>query len=166
MKNTTRFALLANWFLGCLAIIYFGYQNLEEQRENFQITDTRSSEGYLQQLRTSLNLVVNSELKLLRVISDKIIKGTSYSTLSAELKDFYTGSGKKIILVDELSHVDILYDIDSSSLSLEEFTQLDKAGVIQMRVLPNAGMEGTAEFVFNHVNQMIQKYPQDPSHHY
>jgi len=41
--------------------------------------------------------------------------------------------------------------------SLEEFTQLDKAGVIQMRVLPNAGMEGTAEFVFNHVNQMIQK---------
>lgn len=37
------------------------------------------------------------------------------------------------------------------------FKNLDKAGVIQMRTLPNVGMEGTAEFVYNHVNQMIQE---------
>lgn len=39
----------------------------------------------------------------------------------------------------------------------ETFAKLDKEGVIQMRVLPNAGMEGTAEFVYNHVNEMIAK---------
>lgn len=39
----------------------------------------------------------------------------------------------------------------------ETFTKLDKEGVIQMRVLPNAGMEGTAQFVYNHVNDMVSK---------
>ena len=40
---------------------------------------------------------------------------------------------------------------------LEEFVRLDKEGVIQLRVLPNAGMEGTAKFVYEHVNKMVQK---------
>lgn len=40
---------------------------------------------------------------------------------------------------------------------LEEFVRLDKEGVIQLRVLPNAGMEGTAKFVYDHVNKMVQK---------
>ncbi len=39
----------------------------------------------------------------------------------------------------------------------EAFTELDKQGVIQMRVLPNAGMEGTAKFVYDKVNEMIQE---------
>lgn len=40
---------------------------------------------------------------------------------------------------------------------LEEFKKLDNQGVIQMRLLPNAGMEGTARFVYEKVNEMIQK---------
>lgn len=39
---------------------------------------------------------------------------------------------------------------------LDTFKDLDSQGVIQLRVLPNAGMEGTAEFVYNHVNRMIK----------
>lgn len=38
----------------------------------------------------------------------------------------------------------------------DRFAELDKEGVIQMRVLPNAGMEGTAEFVYKKVNEMIR----------
>jgi len=37
----------------------------------------------------------------------------------------------------------------------ETFDKLDKEGVIQMRVLPNAGMEGTAKFVYEKVNKMV-----------
>ena len=40
---------------------------------------------------------------------------------------------------------------------LETFEKLDKEGVIQLRVLPNAGMEGTAKYVFDNVNKMVQK---------
>ncbi len=40
---------------------------------------------------------------------------------------------------------------------LEEFVRLDKEGVIQLRVLPNAGMEGSAKYVYDHVNKMVQK---------
>ena len=39
---------------------------------------------------------------------------------------------------------------------LESFKQLDKDGVIQLRVLPNAGMEGTAQYVYDTVNPMIK----------
>lgn len=39
---------------------------------------------------------------------------------------------------------------------LEQFKELDKAGVIQLRVMPNAGMEGTAKFVYDHVNEMVK----------
>ena len=31
-----------------------------------------------------------------------------------------------------------------------------KKGIIQLRVLPNVGMEGTAEYVFQKVNEMIK----------
>jgi 6-pyruvoyltetrahydropterin/6-carboxytetrahydropterin synthase len=41
--------------------------------------------------------------------------------------------------------------------ALATFQQLHDQGVIQMRILPNAGMEGTAEFVYNHVNPLVQK---------
>ena len=40
---------------------------------------------------------------------------------------------------------------------LENFKQMDKDGVIQLRVLPNPGMEGTAKFVYDHVNSIIQE---------
>ena len=40
---------------------------------------------------------------------------------------------------------------------LEEFKKLDQAGVIQLRLLPNVGMEGTAEFVFAKVDEMVKK---------
>jgi 6-pyruvoyltetrahydropterin/6-carboxytetrahydropterin synthase len=43
---------------------------------------------------------------------------------------------------------------------LETFKKLDQEGVIQMRLLPNAGMEGTAEFVYEHVNKMVQEKTQ------
>ncbi len=35
------------------------------------------------------------------------------------------------------------------------FEQMDKDGVIQLRILPNPGMEGTAKFVYEKVNQMV-----------
>jgi 6-pyruvoyltetrahydropterin/6-carboxytetrahydropterin synthase len=40
---------------------------------------------------------------------------------------------------------------------LSDFQKLDEAGVIQLRVLPNAGMEGTAKFVYDNVNEVISK---------
>lgn len=40
---------------------------------------------------------------------------------------------------------------------LDKFKELDKDGVIQLRILPNAGMEGTAKFVYDHVNELIKK---------
>lgn len=43
---------------------------------------------------------------------------------------------------------------------LETFRDLDKQGVIQLRVMPNVGMEGTAEYVYNKVNHMIQEQTQ------
>jgi len=38
---------------------------------------------------------------------------------------------------------------------METFRELDRQGVIQLRVLPNVGMEGTAQFVHEHVDAMI-----------
>ena len=40
---------------------------------------------------------------------------------------------------------------------LENFRQMDKDGIIQLRVLPNAGMEGTAKFVYEKMNEIVQK---------
>lgn len=40
---------------------------------------------------------------------------------------------------------------------LDSFRQLEKDGVIQLRILPNVGMEGTAQFVFEKVDQMIRE---------
>jgi 6-pyruvoyltetrahydropterin/6-carboxytetrahydropterin synthase len=40
---------------------------------------------------------------------------------------------------------------------LETFKKLDVEGVVQLRIYPNIGMEGTAEFVFDEINKMIRK---------
>lgn len=43
---------------------------------------------------------------------------------------------------------------------LAKFEQLNADGVIQLRVMPNPGMEGTAKYVFDHVNEIVQKITQ------
>lgn len=40
---------------------------------------------------------------------------------------------------------------------LDVFRELDKKGVIQLRVLPNPGMEGTCEFVYQHASSILKK---------
>lgn len=57
--------------------------------------------------------------------------------------------------------LDYMFDhtflVSSDDPFIETFKDLDKKGVIQMRELPNAGMEGSAVFVFDHVNEMVKK---------
>ncbi len=40
---------------------------------------------------------------------------------------------------------------------IDDFKKLDEQGVIQMRVFENIGMEGTAQFVYDNVNKMINE---------
>lgn len=40
---------------------------------------------------------------------------------------------------------------------LSRFKVLDDEGIIQMRTLPNAGMEGSAKFVYDEVSKLISK---------
>lgn len=40
---------------------------------------------------------------------------------------------------------------------LEEFKRLDKEGVIQLRIMPNPGMEGTALYVFEEASKILKK---------
>ncbi len=44
---------------------------------------------------------------------------------------------------------------------MENFLKMEKDGVIQLRVMPNIGMEGTAYFVFKKVNELIRKVSQE-----
>ena len=41
--------------------------------------------------------------------------------------------------------------------AMDKFVDLDKMGVIQLRVMPNAGMEGTAKFVYDKASEIINK---------
>lgn len=38
---------------------------------------------------------------------------------------------------------------------LETFKELDKKGVIQLRILPNPGMEGTAQYVYEEASKIL-----------
>lgn len=40
---------------------------------------------------------------------------------------------------------------------LENFTALDMKKIIQLRVLPNPGMEGTALYVYEHASKILEK---------
>jgi 6-pyruvoyltetrahydropterin/6-carboxytetrahydropterin synthase len=40
---------------------------------------------------------------------------------------------------------------------MEAFVKLNKDGVIQLRVLPNPGMEGSAQFVFEEASKILKK---------
>lgn len=57
-------------------------------------------------------------------------------------------------LDDMFDHTFLASDDDPH---LELFRELDQKGVIQLRVMPNCGMEGSAEFVYEHVNKMIRE---------
>jgi 6-pyruvoyltetrahydropterin/6-carboxytetrahydropterin synthase len=46
--------------------------------------------------------------------------------------------------------------VASDDPELPTFQKLNDKGVIQLRILPNAGMEGTARFVYEHVSEMIK----------
>ena len=56
--------------------------------------------------------------------------------------------------------LDYMFDhtflVASDDPHLEDFKKLDSAGVIQIRVMPNAGMEGTAQYVYEHVSKIIK----------
>ena len=41
------------------------------------------------------------------------------------------------------------------------FEEMDKKEIVQLRVLPNIGMEGTAEFVYHKVDKMIRDLTDD-----
>ena len=47
--------------------------------------------------------------------------------------------------------------INADDPELETFEDLDKRGIIQLRVLPNVGMEATAKYVYEHVQTMLDK---------
>ncbi len=63
-------------------------------------------------------------------------------------------------LADVKSWLDHMFDhtflVSQDDPKMEDFKRLDSEGVIQMRVLPNAGMEGTAQYVYNKVNEMVK----------
>lgn len=44
---------------------------------------------------------------------------------------------------------------------LDTFKDLDSKGVIQLRVLDNPSMEGTAEFVYQYANELVKKLTQN-----
>ena len=55
-----------------------------------------------------------------------------------------------------LNHMfDHTFLIASDDPYLPQFEQMDKDGVIQLRVMPSPGMEATAKFVYDHVNKIV-----------
>ncbi len=68
--------------------------------------------------------------------------------------DFGDLKDVKNFLEDTFDHT---FLIAADDPYLEKFQQMDKDGVIQLRVLPNPGMEGTAKFVYEKVSEMIQE---------
>ena len=54
-------------------------------------------------------------------------------------------------------HFDHTFLIAADDPYLDQFKQMDKDGVIQLRILPNPGMEGTAKYVFDEVSKMISE---------
>lgn len=56
-----------------------------------------------------------------------------------------------------LDHTTIIAEDDPY---LEKFKQMDKDGIIQLRVLPNVGAERFAEYLFNKINTFVQEETQ------
>ncbi len=57
-------------------------------------------------------------------------------------------------LEDLMDHTCLINEDDPE---LELFRELDAKGIIQLRVLPSIGMEGTSRHVFDHVDQVVKK---------
>ena len=76
-------------------------------------------------------------------------------------KDFNSLESEELSTLATLSR-DVDYKkikLDDPELrkKLEEFKRLDIEGVLQLRVLPNPGMEGTAFYVYSKVNEMVKE---------
>lgn len=57
-----------------------------------------------------------------------------------------------------LEHVfDHTFLVSADDPYLEQFKKMDADGVIQLRVLPNPGMEGTAKYVYDEANLIVKK---------
>ena len=54
-------------------------------------------------------------------------------------------------------HFDHTFLASQDDPELATWKALDKKGVIQLRVLPNPSMEGTAEWLYQQVNKMVQE---------
>ena len=82
------------------------------------------------------------------------------STLSPEgwVVDFGGLKEVKAWLEHMFDHTFLASD-DDPHLSL--FQEMDERSIIQLRILPNVGMEGTAKYVYEVVNEMIKKQTKD-----
>ena len=57
-----------------------------------------------------------------------------------------------------LDHMfDHTFLVSQDDPKLEDFRKLDKEGVIQLRVMPNPGMEGSALFVYEEASKILKK---------
>lgn len=63
-------------------------------------------------------------------------------------------------LKDVKKWLDYMFDhtflASSDDPYLEKFKQMDKDGIVQLRTFDNIGMEGTAKYVFEHIDKMIR----------
>lgn len=64
-------------------------------------------------------------------------------------------------LKDLKSWLDTMFDhtflASADDPYMDLFKDMDQKGIIQLRVLTNVGMEGTAEWVFNESNKLIRE---------
>lgn len=57
-----------------------------------------------------------------------------------------------------LNHMfDHTFLVSQDDPAMDEFKQLDQSGVIQLRVMPNPGMEGTALYVYEEASKILKK---------
>ncbi|MBY0414204.1 MAG: 6-carboxytetrahydropterin synthase [Bdellovibrionales bacterium] len=63
----------------------------------------------------------------------------------------------KVFLEDYFDHT-FLANADDPELPL--FQEMDKKGIVKLRVLPSVGMEGTSKFLFEKMNEYLDKKTQ------
>lgn len=79
-------------------------------------------------------------------------------TVEGWVVDFGGLKAVKELLEKTFDHT-FLAAVDDPELSL--WKELDQRGVIQLRVLPNPSMEGSAEWVYRQVDPIVRKMTQD-----
>lgn len=64
-------------------------------------------------------------------------------------------------LKDVKEWLDYMFDhtflVSENDPELELFREMNKRGIIQLRIMPNVGMEGTAKFVYEKIDKMIKE---------